>query len=196
MNIKLALASLVSTICVGMAQATLINRGGGLIYDDVMNVTWLQNTAGMTSVRPTFGGAENLARDFVYFDPVRNTTWNDWRLPMRDEFISLWNEGIRGGDDVRSNPFVNLISGSYWGWGWYQDIPNTFAYSGNWDFANGVWAPINGSYNLYAMPVMAGDVGIMAPVSEISLPNTLWLFGLSTCLLTVCIKIRVRRNPD
>ena len=27
----------------GAAQATLIDRGGGLIYDSVLNVTWLQN---------------------------------------------------------------------------------------------------------------------------------------------------------
>jgi hypothetical protein len=27
----------------GMAQATLFDRGGGLIYDDALNVTWLQN---------------------------------------------------------------------------------------------------------------------------------------------------------
>ena len=27
----------------GAAQAALFDRGGGLIYDDVLNVTWLQD---------------------------------------------------------------------------------------------------------------------------------------------------------
>lgn len=27
----------------GVANATLYDRGGGLIYDDVLNITWLQD---------------------------------------------------------------------------------------------------------------------------------------------------------
>ena len=30
-------------LCVGVANATLWDRGAGLIYDDVLNVTWLQD---------------------------------------------------------------------------------------------------------------------------------------------------------
>jgi len=39
----LALALLAGIALSGAAQATLIDRGGGLIYDDVLNITWLQD---------------------------------------------------------------------------------------------------------------------------------------------------------
>ena len=38
-----ALGLLAVLLIAGRAQATLINRGGGLIYDNVLNITWLQN---------------------------------------------------------------------------------------------------------------------------------------------------------
>jgi hypothetical protein len=39
----LTLALLAALSLSGAAQADLIDRGGGLIYDDVLNVTWLKN---------------------------------------------------------------------------------------------------------------------------------------------------------
>jgi|RifCSPlowO2_12_1023861.scaffolds.fasta_scaffold474522_1 hypothetical protein len=38
-----ALGLLAVLLIAGRAQATLIDRGGGLIYDNVLNITWLQN---------------------------------------------------------------------------------------------------------------------------------------------------------
>jgi hypothetical protein len=38
--LALATAGLLSS---GAAQATLVDRGGGLFYDNVLNVTWLQD---------------------------------------------------------------------------------------------------------------------------------------------------------
>jgi len=64
-----------------MAHATLINRGNGLIYDDVQDITWLQNAnlAGdaMTWV-DSMDWASNLS--FGGFD--------DWRLFESNEFCS------------------------------------------------------------------------------------------------------------
>ena len=46
---NVALISSRSALCAAMllnaaiAQAALIDRGGGMIYDDVQNITWLQN---------------------------------------------------------------------------------------------------------------------------------------------------------
>jgi len=79
-----------SALAVGLAfsipaHSALHDRGGGLIYDDVLNVTWLQDAA------YTFGppgtsflvwqDALSWADNLTYFDPVRNQTLSDWRLP-------------------------------------------------------------------------------------------------------------------
>jgi hypothetical protein len=71
----------------GVSHAALIDRGGGLIYDDVLNVTWLQDTqysvtSGFTSVpQLTFEQALAFADGLEYYDRVREVTWSDWRLP-------------------------------------------------------------------------------------------------------------------
>ena len=78
----------------GVAQASLVDRGGGLIYDDVLNVTWLQDanyakTSGYTNntVSPTnngllYSGELNAwITTLSYYDSVRNVTYTDWRLP-------------------------------------------------------------------------------------------------------------------
>lgn len=147
------------------ARATLFDRGGGLIYDDVKNVTWLQDASAMNPNRPKFGGAWGQAADFAFHDSLRGQWIDDWRLPMQGELASLWNQGVRGGNDQLSSPFKNLVAGPYWGWDWEQPIPNSGPYSGNWDFQFGGWSPINSDYNLYAMPVRLGDVGA-PPVPE------------------------------
>lgn len=71
-----------AALCVaGTAQATLHDRGGGLIYDDFLNVTWLQNTAAAGGPM-TWQQAVDWAADLSVADPLRNTTWSDWRLPV------------------------------------------------------------------------------------------------------------------
>ena len=35
--------ALFGIVFTSMANAALVNRGNGLVYDDVLNVTWLQN---------------------------------------------------------------------------------------------------------------------------------------------------------
>lgn len=76
----------------GVAQAALVDRGGGLIYDDVLNVTWLQNVtygAGSsydngwsnTDGLMTWSSATAWAENLIYYDSVRNVTYDNWRLP-------------------------------------------------------------------------------------------------------------------
>ena len=71
----------------GTAQAALYDRGGGLIYDDVLNITWLQDanyarTSGYdTDGKMTWGAAVAWADGLSYYDSVRDVTYDDWRLP-------------------------------------------------------------------------------------------------------------------
>ena len=81
MNKKIVTASiLVGGLIAGSAQAALHDRGGGLIYDDVLDVTWLQN-ANYAGGMMSFVQAQTWAGNLSYYDSVRHITYTDWRLP-------------------------------------------------------------------------------------------------------------------
>lgn len=73
---------------VEVSNATLWDRGGGLIYDDVLDITWLQDANYAFSVggaaydEITWYEATTWAENLVYYDNVRNVSWDDWRLPQ------------------------------------------------------------------------------------------------------------------
>lgn len=83
-------------------QAALLDRGGGLIYDSVLNVTWLQDgnfaatqdyvtptgrrlrdseTLGFAPGRMTWNEAVTWVATLSYHDSFRDVDWTDWRLP-------------------------------------------------------------------------------------------------------------------
>jgi hypothetical protein len=76
----------------GAANAALIDRGAGLIYDSDRDLTWLANTnlgAGSsqddgfstTDGLMTWSSAVAWAGSLSYYDNVRDVTWDDWWLP-------------------------------------------------------------------------------------------------------------------
>ena len=65
---------------VGISNAKLWDRGGGLIYDDVLKITWLQD-AYYAGPKASYAEAVVWAENLSYYDSVRNVTWTDWRLP-------------------------------------------------------------------------------------------------------------------
>jgi hypothetical protein len=75
----IASSLVVAALASGAAQAALIDRGGGLIYDTDLNVTWLANADVISSV--TWTQANSWALNLSYYDSVRNVTYDDWRLP-------------------------------------------------------------------------------------------------------------------
>lgn len=82
----------------GVAQAALMDRGGGLIYDTVLNVTWLQDanyakTSGYDADgRMSWGAANTWAANLVFHDSVRNVDYSDWRLATNSPLAGgNWN---------------------------------------------------------------------------------------------------------
>jgi hypothetical protein len=98
-------------------QAALHNRGGGLIYDDVLNITWLQNAnygadssydngSNLTDGLMTWANAVAWADTLVYHDSVRNVDYSDWRLPGVSPINGTafnYNFGVVGTTDVGYN---------------------------------------------------------------------------------------------
>ena len=86
----------VGVLCAGLlaiglsatAQAALIDRGNGLIYDDVLDITWLQDANYAATQYATTSGAQGDADGAMSWDAAQ--AWvgslnylghNNWRLP-------------------------------------------------------------------------------------------------------------------
>jgi hypothetical protein len=85
----LFLAALLFCGLAGMARAALVDRGGGLIYDNVLNITWLQdaNLAATEKFWVTSISAEGympLVRANIWIAAMNTANYlgyHDWRLP-------------------------------------------------------------------------------------------------------------------
>lgn len=109
---RMALACQVGAILCGPAQAALHDRGGGLIYDDILNVTWLQDAShAQTSGYDADGkmswvNAVTWVESLSYFDSVRGVTYTDWRLPKTFDLGAIGCDYGYSGTDCGYNVSV------------------------------------------------------------------------------------------
>jgi hypothetical protein len=117
------------------SSAELIDRGGGLIYDSVRDITWLQDaryaqTSGFDGDgRMIWPRAMSWVADLEYYDAVRGRTWTDWRLPDARDFGSVSHPCfgyecpdselgglyfVHGVTPLTPAPFVNVVNEAYW----------------------------------------------------------------------------------
>lgn len=81
--------------------AAVHDRGGGLLYDDVLKVTWLQdaNYAQTSGAHPTgrmsWAQANAWVAGLVFHDPVRKRDLRGWRLPTVAPQGSAFNHDFR-----------------------------------------------------------------------------------------------------
>lgn len=84
---RLCIAVISLLIATGAAQAALIDRGGGFIYDSDLDITWTQNANIRDGEGPVGDGRDTWANQVAWaaglsiYDSVRDVTWSDWRLP-------------------------------------------------------------------------------------------------------------------
>lgn len=98
------------------AQAALIDRGGGLIYDDVLNITWLQDanyakTSGYDADgEMAWANARTWASSLVYYDSVRNVNYDDWRLARNSSYGHPFHYGwwTSGEENPEGGPHSEL----------------------------------------------------------------------------------------
>lgn len=127
----------------GLAHAALLDRGGGMIYDSTLDITWMANTNLATSQGAdanndsllSWQEALSWTTDLVIFDSVRNISLDDWRLPVASyddadtnihtvgELESLFYE-LGGTWDQNlfevnpANPELSLFADIQTGWYW------------------------------------------------------------------------------
>lgn len=99
-----------SLVAPSLCHAALIDRGGGLIYDTDLNITWLADTNygagsrydtvdGYTGEGMRWQNAVDWAADLRYYDNVRAVTYSDWRLPTTlqpDDSCSIQGVNSKG----------------------------------------------------------------------------------------------------
>lgn len=132
----------------GVAQATLLDRGGGLLYDDVLNVTWLQDanyakTSGYDADgQMSWGVAKIWASNLVFHDAVRSIDFDDWRLarnsPEGHPFHYGWSSAV-GDEEPTAGPHSELSYMYYANLG----LSGYKSNNGNWQSDFGIFG--NGS---------------------------------------------------
>ena len=191
----LILALLAGIALSGAAQAALIDRGGGMIYDTDRNITWLADanyakTSGFAADGwMNWDAAKTWAAGLVYGG------YDNWRLPTAlnqdgtgpcsvhnctgSEMGHLWYVELGNtGAVTNTGGFQNLQGGSYWSGTEYAPISG---YAWHFRISDGVQNAFFKTGEFYALAVRTGDVSTAA----IPEPQTygLILLGLSALAL-------------
>ena len=93
----------------GAAQAALIDRGGGLIYDNVLNITWLQDANYAKTSGYDADGRMNWADANAWAANLSYGGYDDWRLPTTVDTGTSGCNWANSGTDCGYN--VQTVSG-------------------------------------------------------------------------------------
>ena len=177
-------------------QAALVDHGNGLIYDNDLDITWLQDA--------NSGGRLNWTAANAWAEQLTVSGFSDWRLPgltnstvcvgancSNSELAHLFYGQLGGQAEtdiaVHHNAnfhlFNNLQSSVYWLKD-EQAIAPGLALGWGFVTGSGVLSGYQNLYNegteLYAWAVHRGDIGAIIspePPSSVPVPAAVWLFA-------------------
>jgi len=155
------------------ARAGLIDRGGGLIYDDDLKITWLKDANYAMTSGYDETGTMSWGEAIAWVSNLEYGGFDDWRLPQSDTCTGKNCTGSEMGhlyytEDVTSSThglFINVQSYTYWS-GTEYDSEKAWRFS----FSSGDQNFIDKDYKRYAWAVRDGDFTppvVPEPVSSI-----------------------------
>lgn len=194
-------ASVGMVAAMGFPQAALIDRGGGMVFDNALNVTWLQDANYAKTSGYDADGLLTWSSASVWVTGLTYGGYTDWRLPtsnascnsfggevtakncMTSElgslfYISLGNFDATqpGGGLQNVGLFVNLFGGhGYW------TSTGFDSYGYYFHMASGYQAYSSKENLHYALAVRDGDVStaVPAPATIILMLTGIGLLGLT-----------------
>jgi hypothetical protein len=138
---------------VASPRVRFTDNGDGTVTDNLTGLMWAKNA--------NMGGVMNWNSAIDYADNLFlgaagcGLTWNDWRLPNRNEQNSLidasnYNPALPGG-----HPFSNAQSNYYWSSTTYANDNDLYAWSVIMTHGNMYYT--NKTYTGYVWPVRGGN---------------------------------------
>jgi len=118
------------------AHAALFDRGGGLIYDDDLNITWLQDANYAMTSGYEANGLMTWADAATWADTLVYGGYSDWRLP------TIVPQNFDNGFDGTTGFGYNITAGSEIGHLYHTGLGNLGKYDTNgapqpgWGLAN------------------------------------------------------------
>ena len=182
-----SLTLLTALLSVTEVNASLIDRGNGMIYDDALNITWMAD-AGLAKTQ--LGGIVDWWSAMTWAENLEFGGYSDWRLPSMDvdgdgSFVNCREPGISAAacsdneydymwhiNQIHASTpgvFQNISTEHYWS-GTENPVFPSLAYLLNFDTGfRGTTSKI--TLNRDAWAVRNGDV------SAIPVPASVWLLG-------------------
>lgn len=143
MKKKLSMLALCAcTLIAGTAPAALIDRGGGLIYDTDLNITWLQDANYAKTSGYDADGKMTWFQATAWTDQLVYGGFDNWRLPSTVQPDATCNPQFDGGPGHGMQPYGYNCLGSELGHLFIDlgGIPNS---------VGGIEANHNTSYDLF-----------------------------------------------
>lgn len=113
----------------GTAQAALLNRGGGLIYDTVQDITWLADLNPSKTQYDNSGGAQGYANGQmewlqanIWANELAYGGYTDWRLPTVVQPDASCSTQFDPGDGTGVRSYGSGCVGSEMGHLFYNDL--------------------------------------------------------------------------
>ena len=189
MKKKYLILSMVLLMCgfTVSSQAALENKGGGLIYDNVNDITWLADASYAVTSGYDDDGLMKWSDAIEWVETLNSQSYAgyyDWRLPdltipcegvvsctISSEFGSLFYVELGGtpGEPISGDVsyFTDIQGGAYW---LQRTVPSSPEYAVDFDFSGGIPGVSAKTHEAYVWAVRDGDSSppiIPEPISSV-----------------------------